>query len=71
MDSPEITLNPVKILALASSLGRDLADSSLHVCQVRAQLFYANITDISNLDRLKTLFIVFKPGHKGDIIKSK
>ena len=68
VDSPKTALNPVKIPALAPSLGRDLPDSSL--CPVRALLFYANITKISNPDRLKRLFIAFKPGHKGDIVKT-
>jgi hypothetical protein len=36
---------------------------------VRALLFYTDRTKVCDPDRLKRLFIAFKPGHKGDIVK--
>ena len=66
-DRPETALNPVTIPALSQIIGRDLPDRSL--CPVRALLFYTDRTKVCDPDRLKRLFIAFKPGHKGDIVK--
>ena len=68
VDRPETALNPVSIPALAPSMGPDLPDRTL--CPVRALLFYCDRTKCSAPGRPKRLFISFKPGHSGDIVKS-
>ena len=66
-DKPETALNPVKIPALSQIIGRDLPDRTL--CPVRALLFYTDRTKVCDPSRQRRLFIAFKPGHKGDIVK--
>jgi hypothetical protein len=68
VDKPETALNPVTIPSLSSTVGRDLPDRTL--CPVRALCFYLDKTKAGvDQNRLKRLFISFKPGHKGDLVK--
>ena len=68
VDRPETALNPVIIPSLSSLVGRDLPDRTL--CPVRALCFYLDRTKAGvNQDRFKRLFVSFKPGHKGDLVK--
>ena len=68
VDRSETALNPVTVPALSSTVGRDLPDRTL--CPVRALLFYLDRTNVrTDPARLKRLFVSFKPGHKGDIVK--
>jgi hypothetical protein len=68
VNRPETALNPVTIPALSSLVGRDLPDRTL--CPVRVLCFYLDRTKAGvNPDRFKRLFVSFKPGHKGDLVK--
>ncbi len=68
VDRPETNLSPVIIPSLSSVVGRDLPDRTL--CPVRALLFYTDRTNVgTDTERSKRLFISFKTGHKGDIVK--
>jgi hypothetical protein len=68
VDKPETALNPVTIPSLSSMVDRDLPDRTF--CPVRALCFYLDRTKAgTDPERVKRLFISFKPGHKGDIVK--
>jgi hypothetical protein len=68
VDNTETALNTVKIPALTPLVGRDLPD--LNLCSVRALLYYTDRTVIIDPAKQKRLFLAFKPGHKGDIVKN-
>jgi len=68
VDNTETALNTVKIPALTPLVGRDLPD--LNLCSVRALLYYTDRTVIIDPAKQKRLFLAFKPGHKGDIVKT-
>lgn len=65
---PETYYAPVTIPALAPSMGHDLPDRLL--CPIRALRFYMDRTKVgADRDRVKRLFISYKPGHTKDLAK--
>ena len=69
VDRPETTLKPITLPSLSSTLCEDFPERSL--CPVRALLYYTDRTKTrENAQRQKRLFVAFKSGHKGDIVKT-
>lgn len=67
LDRPETTMAPVIIPALSPTVERGIPDRDL--CPVRALRYYLERTQKLRVGNSQRLFLAYKEGHKGDIVK--